>query len=66
MCLPLRRLRILDWLRKTRTVVITDGVRQTGIIDHAPVYPREVVQRARGLPYRRHPGARRFKVALLS
>ena len=44
MCLPLRRLRILDWLRKTRTVVITDEVRQTGIIDHAPVYPREAAQ----------------------
>ena len=46
MCLPLRRLRILDWPLKTISVLIADGVQQTGIIDRTPVYPREAVRGA--------------------
>jgi hypothetical protein len=45
MCLSLRHLRILEWLVKTRSVVIADAMQQTGTIDHAPICPREVVQR---------------------
>jgi DNA repair protein RadC len=40
-----------------RNQLIADEVQQTGTVDHTPVYPREVVKRARTLRDRDHPGA---------
>jgi len=50
MCLPLRHLRILDRVVKTRSAVIADEVEQTGTIDPATAYPRELVQRSNPPP----------------
>jgi DNA repair protein RadC len=40
-----------------RNQLIADEVQQTGTVDHTPVYPREVIKRARALRHGHHPGA---------
>jgi len=40
-----------------RNQLIADELQQDGTVDHTPVYPREVVKRARALGDRHHPRA---------